>query len=522
MSVANHESNLASTARIDGQPSSALELLLAEVRSEFAAGRLEKARLLCLAGLSDCPDTPALLTVLGWVDAQRGDQRSAEAMFRHALCHAARSFDARAGLAAVLAAGGRFAEAEPHYVLAIALHADDADTRFNYGCTLIALRQFDEAIDQLQHAIQQDSAHGGAIHNLAVAHAQLGHWDAAIDCCNRALALDENAAQSQLLRGMARVAQGEFAEGWDDYEARGNLNSADGSQLGLPVWDGDPQSVQSLVVVPEQGIGTQLMLASCLSDLLERVPRVTIACDPRLVGLMKRSFPSAAVVVDGLLPALVQQGGYDAYVMAGSLPRVFRRSATSFPGEPYLAVDSALQAHWHKRLAELGGGLRVGVAWEGGAGLSDTRHRYTDPDSWWPLVTLPDVQWINLQHDARPEELDRWHQLAGSHFHDLPELDKKFDLESVAALISKLDLVITVVNSTAHIAGAVGTPTWTLVPAGGEWRWQSRGQQCLWHNSVRLFRQQRLDDWTNVFRQLRRELVATRRSLSNQRSGRAA
>ena len=74
--------------------------------------------------------------------------------------------------------------------------------------------------------------------------------------------------------------------------------------------------------------------------------------------------------------------------------------------------------------------------------------------------------------------------------------------------MSQLDLVITVVNSTIHFAGGLGTLTWTLVPMGGEWRWQSSGEKCLWHDSVRLFRQQRLDDWSDVFTQLHAELAA--------------
>jgi ADP-heptose:LPS heptosyltransferase len=123
-------------------------------------------------------------------------------------------------------------------------------------------------------------------------------------------------------------------------------------------------------------------------------------------------------------------------------------------------------------------------------------------------VSVPNLHWVNLQYDARPSELSRWRQLAGSRFHNWPNIDKKHDLENCAALACELDLVITVVNSTAHLAGAVGTPTWMLVPVGGEWRWQSRGRKCLWHDSIRLFRQRRVDDWSDVFRELRGELTS--------------
>lgn len=499
----------------------ALPQMITEARREFAIGNLDEARLLCLAGLSEFPDTPPLLTVLGWIFAQRNDARGAETTFRHALCHDPQSFDAQSGLAAVLAAVGRHQEAEPHFVQAIEIYAHDADTLFGYGCTLLALRRFEHAIEILERTLRLEPNRVGVIHNLAIARAQLGHWEHVVDDCCRAILIDPCAAQTLLLRGMARVALGSFAAGWDDYEARCRLKDDYARQLGLAAWDGK-SSVRSIVVVPEQGIGTQVMLASCLGDLLARVPNVTIGCDLRLVGLLQRSFPTLAVVADGLLPALAAAGDYDAYVMAGSLPRVFRRTRAAFPTQTYLHAEPARRQSWRERLEGIGPGLKVGVSWGGGAGKADTAHRRTTPQDWWPLVTVPDVHWINLQFDVPTGEVHEWRQLAGARFHDWSDIDRKHDLENFAALVVQLDLVVSVVNSTVHIAGALGTPTWTLVPAGGEWRWLAGGEKCVWHDSVRLFRQSQLDDWRSVFQSLRSELASLSRTSSRLRRKHAA
>jgi tetratricopeptide (TPR) repeat protein len=508
---------------MDGDVASmnALEHLISEARREFAAENLDEARLLCLAGLSEFPDAPQLLTVLGWIQAQRGERRHAETTFRHALCHGLRSFDVHSGLASVLAADSRHAEAEPHFAAAIDIYANDADTLFAYGSSLVALRQFEHAIEILERTLRLEPNRVAAIHNLAVAQAQLGHWQEVVEHASRAILVDPYAENSRLLRGMARVALGEFAEGWDDYEARCRLKEDYSRQLGLPAWNGKSR-IKSIVVVPEQGIGTQLMLASCLSDLVARVPRVTIGCDVRLVGLLQRSYPNVTVVAEGLLPALAKAGSYDAYLMAGSLPRVFRRTAAAFDGPAYLRSDAVRTATWRERLGELGPGLKVGVAWGGGAGTADTVHRRTKPQDWWPLVTVPNVHWVNLQFDLPPAETDEWRQLAGDRFHDWSDFDRKHDLENFAALVSELDLVISVVNSTVHFAGALGTPTWTLVPAGGEWRWLASGETCVWHESVRLFRQQQFDDWRGVFQSLRRELASLTRASSRPRRKHAA
>lgn len=498
-----------------------LRQMIAEARREFAAGNLDEARLLCLAGLSEFPDTPPLLIVLGWICAQRDDGRSAETAFRHALCHEPHSFDAHAGLAAVLATSSRHQEAETHFAKAIEIYANDADTLFGYGSTLIALRQFEHAIEILERTLRLEPNRVGAIHNLAVAHAQLGHWEQVIEDCSRAILMDPYASQSLLLRGMAQVALGEFAAGWDDYDARCRLKDDYARQLGLKAWNGKSR-VRSIVVVPEQGIGTQLMLASCLPDLTTSVPNVTVGCDLRLVGLLQRSFPTVTFVADGLLPALVAAGNYDAYIMAGSLPRVFRRTRAAFLAQNYLHAESVRRQRWRERLAGLGAGLKVGVSWGGGAGKADTAHRRTKPQDWWPLSTVPNVHWINLQYEVPSAEVDEWRQLAGDRFHDWSDFDRKHDLENFAALVSELDLVISVVNSTVHIAGAQGMPTWTLVPAGGEWRWLASGEKCVWHDTVRLFRQPRLDDWSSVFKLLRSELTSLSRTSSSPRRKHAA
>jgi tetratricopeptide (TPR) repeat protein len=506
--LASPEINFDAFAPIDRWSRLNLHELVDEARQAFAEGGLEHVHTLSLVGLTRFPDSAPLLSVLGWVYARRSDLASAEATFRHALCHDPNSVDSQSGLAAVLAAAGNFAAAVPHYQRALELNADDPRTLFNFGCTLLSLRRFDEAIDVLERSVHLDPTLAGALHNLAVANAQLGRWETAGEFCQRALAEDPEAWQARLLRGMSRIALSSFADGWDDYEARCQLQDEHVRRLGLPRWEGPADRKQSIAVIPEQGVGTQVLFVSCLADLAEHVPHVTVGCEPRLVGPLRRAFPSVHVLAGDLLPTLAKCGLFDCYLMAGSLPRVFRRSAGAFSGASYLTADPPARARWKQRLDALGPGLKVGVSWGGGARMSDASHRRTHPVDWRPLATLADVHWINLQYDAVPDELESWQQMAGDRFHDWNDLDKKYDLENLAGLMNQLDLVITVVNSTVHFAGALGTPTWTMVPLGGEWRWQSSGERCLWHNSVRLFRQQRLDDWSDVFAQLRAELVA--------------
>lgn len=504
--MASHENSCDTSALIDRWSQIGFHELLDEARTEFARGRLEQVHTICLLGLSRFPDSAPLLSVLGWVYARRSDVVNAEATFRHALCHDAHSVDSHAGLAAVLAAAGDFAAAVPQYQRAIELNDRDPHTLFNFGCTLLSLRRIDEAIEVLERSVQLDPTRADALHNLAIAHAQQGRWETAGALCERALALDNTAWQPRLTRATSRLALGSFADGWDDYDARCQSQEYYIGRLGLPRWEGPADQKLSIAVIPEQGVGTQILFASCLADLVAHVPHVTVGCEPRLVGLLRRSFGTINVVAGGLLPVLAKSGLFDCYAMAGSLPRFFRRSAQAFSGASYLTADPLKKLHWQQRLDAIGPGTKIGVLWGGGGQKSDASHRRTEPDNWRPVAAMPNIHWINLQYDASPKELDTWRESAGARFHDWRDVDRKHDLENLAGLVSQLDLVVTVVNSMVHLAGSLGTPTWTLVPRGGEWRWQTAGEHCLWHQSVRLFRQQRLGDWTGAFARLGDEL----------------
>src|SRR5262249_55054765 len=153
-------------------------------------------------------------------------------------------------------------KAEPHFERALQLNDRDACTLFNFGCMRMSQGRFDAAVEMLQRAISCDPNLSAALHNLAVASAQLGRWETALEYCERALTASPDAWEVRVTRGIIRVALGSFADGWDDYDAR--LASQDYfiRRLNLPAWQGPGDPKRSVVVVPEQGIGTQIMFAS--------------------------------------------------------------------------------------------------------------------------------------------------------------------------------------------------------------------------------------------------------------------
>lgn len=487
-----------------------LDQLRNRVRGALSANQLGLAHSLWVQGSGRLPDSAKLHAVLGWTFANGSDYAYAEKCFRRSLSRDENIAEAHSGLGVMLAIGGNHAEAAVSYGRSLELNSCVPLTWFNYGCSLRALGRLDEAIDAFRRAVRLDPQMADAHRNMGIALGQQGEWEQTLQTAQRALRLNPGWPEARLTRAIAHLAMGSFAEGWDDYDARTELSGSHPNFGHLPIWKGPGDAKQSIAVVPEQGVGTEIMFASCLRDLRSCVPHCTLGCDPRLVSLFGRSYPAMGVVNVATLNRLAKRGHFDCYVMAGSLPRTFRRARDDFPGTAYLLTDPVAAGRWNARLAALGSRLKVGISWRGGASGWNAGPRNTKPQDWKNLLRLPGIAWVNLQYDATDAELDDWEEAALGKIHDWDDLDQRNDFENMAGMISQLDLVITVANSTVHLAGALGLPTWTLLPSVADWRWQARGQTCVWHDSVRLIRQRATEDWTGLFARVVRQLAAFR------------
>jgi ADP-heptose:LPS heptosyltransferase len=149
----------------------------------------------------------------------------------------------------------------------------------------------------------------------------------------------------------------------------------------------------------------------------------------------------------------------------------------------------------------------IGLVWRGNPNHANDRHRsLPDLNTLAPLAALAGVQWVNLQINATPSELEAAAQLG------LPLMDPSAalnDFADTAALVTALDLVITVDTAVAHLAGALGRPCWVLLPwIGCDWRWLRDRADSPWYDSVRLYRQPREGDWASVIAAVKRDLAA--------------
>lgn len=413
---------------------------------------------------------------------------------------------------ALIAAGSLFVgserldDAEECYRRALMIEPENAVACYNLGNVYKDLWRTDEALDHYERAIELDPALAEAHINRGVVLKSLGRLKEAVECYSRALEVRPGDAEARFHRALAKLMQGDFAAGWDEYESRWEYEAVP-RNLPLSVWDGEPLGEQTLLVYGEQGIGDEIMFASCLPDLLGNTAACVFECDERLVPLFARSFPLAVVVPrpldarDDEIPACGLQ------IAVGSLPRLLRRTADDFPvRRRYLAADPQLVRRWQRRLSEAGDGLKVGISWRGGGKPAIRKRRSTDLEQWKPLFSLPGVQFVNLQYGDCDEELSAARERLDVEIHHWDDANPLKDLDGFAAQIAALDLVISIDNSTVHMAGALGVPVWVLLPFAPNWRWMLDRDDSLWYRTVRLFRQDEPQKWDAVFDRLAREL----------------
>lgn len=337
---------------------------------------------------------------------------------------------------------------------------------------------------------------------------ELARLDEALAAYEQALELRPDYAPARLRRALVRLTKGEFDPGWSDYEAR--LASASHPQRCFPQprWQGEPLGGKTLLIHAEQGLGDEIMFASCLPELIARAGHCVVDCHPRLAPIFGRSFPAATVhggmQTDGLA-WIAQYPPADYQIQTGSVPRILRSRLEDFPHHAgYLRADPQRIAAWEARLTALGKGLKVGLSWQGGTRLSRSRLRSLSLEQLLPVLQVAGVHFVDLQYTETTCERARLAQVRGIELVHWPEAIADFD--ETAALVAALDLTLSVCTTVVHLAGALGKPVWVLTPFSPEWRYGHAGDRMVWYPEARLYRQARYDDWEPVIAAVVRDL----------------
>jgi tetratricopeptide (TPR) repeat protein len=347
----------------------------------------------------------------------------------------------------------------------------------------------DKAEEFYRRAIKCKPGFSESLTGLSMTALNKAQFGQCIEYANRALVETPDLMEARINRGMAYLALKRWREGWRDYNA--NLGK-DKNRMEIiygdePRWDGSKG--KNVVVYGEQGLGDEISFASCLPDLIRDSKSVTIECDSRLEGLFKRSFPTCDVYGTRYKKEVPEwrKKKFDARVALGQLPEFYRQNDSDFPGTPYLVPNPQMALQWRALLDSLGPKPKIGITWTGGLPHTGQRKRSVKIETYRLLFDAFDADWISLQykdHDVKEAE-----ERFGIKLHDWEWGTRFHDYDQTVALVSQLDLVISVCTAVVDVCAGLGKDCWTLVPAQPYWRHLHEGEWFPWGSSVSLHRQ---------------------------------
>ena len=458
-------------------------------------------------------------------------------------------------LASTLLKMGRSADALEVFKLVVSLKPDFAEAHGHIGAIYLAKEDLPAAVASYQSAVEAQPQNAHLYCNLAIALTRAGDEDAALNAAQRAIdlkpdlpeahnalgtiwknrrrpadalaefikaaKLNPNFAEAinnigsileQLNRleeaekhfqravelnpasptlhenfGCNLLLRGDFVRGWQHYEwRRAAVGNPSNRNLGRPQWDGSPLAGQTILLYAEQGVGDTIQFSRYIPLVRDRGGRVVVECQASVAALIKQ--------VDGV-EETIEQGQplpqFDCTAPLLSLPLIFGTTLETVPHNvPYIIPNPARAQAWAEKIPSSPKTLRVGLTWAGNPRYRNDRIRSCPPGLLEPLAKISNVKFFSLQKErsANPPESLRLDDLTS----DLS------DFAETAAMISQLDLVITVDTAIAHLAGAIAKPTWLMLPHVPDWRWLTDRADSPWYPSLKLFRQTTTGDWAEV------------------------
>jgi tetratricopeptide (TPR) repeat protein len=404
--------------------------------------------------------------------------------------------DAYVNLGVALRKLGRDDEAIATYRRGLELSPGSAALLSNLGSALDQQGRGVEAVDCYRQAIARQPDFIDAHVNLSVALRDLNRLDEAVAAAREAIRLKPDSAEAHTNLGHARLLQGDLPEGFAEYEWRFRIPDFPSPSRSFPVpaWDGGPLDGLSLLVHDEQGVGDGINFLRYIPLLRARGARVIVECNTQLLRLF-RSAPGIDTVVGRFSPL----PAFDRHISLLSVPYRMGTRLDSVPADiPYLRAEPELLERWGDRLGQAGrvgnGPLRVGLVWAGSPGHRNDRNRSLALSALAPLGRVPGVRLYSVQKGPAAAQLAT--PVPGLDIFDLA--DGIEDFADTAAIVSHLDLVVTVDTSVAHLAGALGRPVWVMLPFAPDWRWLMEREDSPWYPTMRLFRQPAPGAWEPV------------------------
>src|SRR3984885_9870488 len=385
----------------------------------------------------------------------------------------------------------RFEEALASFDHALTVRPNYAEALSNRGIALRQLKRFEEALASYDRALALRPEYVEALSNRGWILHELKRFEEALASYDRALTLRPDYADAHHNEALCRLLTGDFNRGWEKHEWRWETGAAGNQKRNFAQlqWLGSNEITgKTILLHAEQGLGDTIQFCRYVPLVAERAARVILEVQKPLYELMS-TLPDK--------PQIVSRGDplpdFDIHCPLLSLPLAFGTRLETVPSQtPYLRASAKAAMNWNARLSP-GNRPRIGLVWSGSPTNRNDHNRSIRLSALLPLLDS-DATYVGLQQDVRPSDAAVLHERS-----DLLDFgDELKTFSDTAALVSNLDLVISVDTSVAHLAGALGKPVWLLLPFIPDWRWLLDRDDSPWYPTARLFRQDDTREWDNV------------------------
>lgn len=467
---------------------------------EHQSGNLAAAKRSYQALLQSDTKNPDCYHLLGLIAYQEGVYQDAQRLIEQAIAARTGVADYWSNYGLVLQASCIYEEAIAAFEQALALQPNHQNALYNLASTYLKTTDLEKAEAVFQALLQKYPQHYKGLNNYGTLLKARNQFEEALGCFLKAVSICPEYKEAQWNASMAAFLLGDYPLAWQYFHARWvQVGVAEPRDYPYPTWQGESVEGKSLLIWGEQGIGDQVMFAQALLDFNDHQGDIWVEVEPRLVTLFQRSFPNFRIIPKTKVPQPeITNRTFNWQISMGDLVALKRaKGNNAFPcHQGYLLADSE-RASAFKLPEET---IKIGLSWHTNNTLTG-RERSISLEALQPLLALDGISWINLQYGNHKQQIDALPPGIKNRWVDAP-VDPLGDLDAFCSLIMACDWVISIDNSSAHLASALGKDTFLLLPFSPDWRWQTQGDTSIWYPKTQLIRQSVSDNWSNEINEL--------------------
>ena len=449
------------------------------------------------------PDYAKAYNNMGVTLHNQGKLKDAIEVYRTLLSLTPNNAEAYCNLGNALKDQSKPNEAIAAFEKALSLQPSHHRAYYNLGNLFRDQGRLEEAVEAYEKAVFAKPDYTRAYNNMGATLKGQGRLSEAVKIYEKVISISPDNAEANFNLGMLLWLKNDFAQAFELIEWRWKIKH---QQMGVylessrPSWNGE--NGKKILVWKEQGIGDQVMFGSMLPELNKRSKSLIVECDERLMPLYERSFDEQIEFVSDRRE--VSAHDYQNHIAIGSLARFFRHEINDFhlTSDGWLKPDLVRTAQLRKNLRKNDERKVIGISWFTNSKLEGAKHRSVPTDVLAEHLRHFPGNYVSLQYGKTSEEIDEMRSRFGIEIKQVAEVDLFNDLDGLSALISACDIVISIDNATVHFAGALGVDTRVLLPLRADDRWGLNSSESYWYESLKLYRQQQLDNWHDPLQKL--------------------